>query len=214
MKIFLLLLVLGGGIWYWQTDGLLFMSAPAAYDSSGAPVVWIFTFEKCGTPCTDAVADLKARNAPFIHKSINPNDASDPDVKLWSAHGKTQFPLIVVGEDKISSFSSPALASLLTKYFDDRYLLDNEKRFYKNHFNTDGSPRIVMYSTDWCRYCKKLRNDFQSNNIQFTEIDVEKISDGREVTKVLGITGVPATWVGFKRVDGTDLASVNRTLNK
>jgi glutaredoxin len=31
-----------------------------------------------------------------------------------------------------------------------------------------------MYGVDWCGYCKKFREEFQADNIDFIEINVEK----------------------------------------
>lgn len=210
MKKLLLLITLGLGLWYWYDGKMPFMAASGAFDSAGNPIVWVFTFKDCGAPCQDAINDLKNRNTAFIEKPIDPANTNDADVKLWRAHGGPSFPLIVVGEGKMSGFMRSELAALLAESFGEKYLHATERRYFNAHFSTDGSPRIVMYSTDWCGYCKRLRAEFQENNVDFTEIDIEKVADSDLLATTMGIRGVPATWVGYRRVQGASLSDVKK----
>ena len=36
------------------------------------------------------------------------------------------------------------------------------------------SKRVIMYSTTWCKYCKKARAYFDKNKIAYVEYDIEK----------------------------------------
>ena len=46
--------------------------------------------------------------------------------------------------------------------------------------NIGGEKPVVMYSTEWCGYCRKARRHFrQSNGIAFTELDIEKSANAR-----------------------------------
>ena len=67
-------------------------------------------------------------------------------------------------------------------------------------FNT--GKKVVMYSTDWCAYCKKAKKYFVSKGIPFTEYDIEKNSEARKQYKQMGATGVPVILVGNKRMNG------------
>ncbi len=62
--------------------------------------------------------------------------------------------------------------------------------------------QVVMYSTEWCQYCKKAREYFRSQNIAFREYDIEKSSKGRAEYKRLKGTGVPIILVGTQRMNG------------
>ena len=66
-------------------------------------------------------------------------------------------------------------------------------------FNT--GKKVVMYSTDWCAYCKKAKKYFVSKGIPFTEYDIEKNSEARKQYKQMGATGVPVILVGNKRMN-------------
>ena len=66
----------------------------------------------------------------------------------------------------------------------------------------DVGPRVVMYSTEWCTYCKKAKRYFKKNNIAFTEYDIEKNSNARRRHKQMGAKGVPVILAGKKRMSG------------
>lgn len=63
-------------------------------------------------------------------------------------------------------------------------------------------PKVVLYSTAWCGYCKKAKAYFRTNNIAFTEFDIEKSASAKRDFKRLGGSGVPLILVGEKRVKG------------
>ncbi len=71
----------------------------------------------------------------------------------------------------------------------------------RNELGTPNS-NVVLYSAEWCGYCKKARRYFRANNIQFKEYDVEKSQKGKRDYKKLNATGVPDILVGNKRLNG------------
>jgi glutaredoxin len=213
MRKLVLIIVIGVGVWYWDKGESPFMSSAGAYDEGGNPVVWIFTVENCGKPCQQGRDGLKRRRVAFEEKQINLDNDTDEDVKLWKTlRNNNNFPLIVVGNEKIIGSSRPAMAGILGINYGDKYLSRTEKRYFKKHFYADGTPRIVMYGADWCPYCKKLRGEFDANNIDYIEIDVEKSGEKETMAKTMEISGYPATWVGYTRVNGTNLKAVNAVL--
>ncbi len=213
MRKLVLFIVIGVGVWYWDKGESPFMSSAGAYDEGGNPVVWIFTVENCGKPCELGRDGLKRRRVAFEEMQIDLNNGADEDVKLWkTVRSNNSFPLIVVGSEKITGSSRPAMAGILGLNFGDKYLSRNEKRYFKKHFYADGTPKIIMYGADWCGYCKKLREEFDANDIDFIEIDVEKSGEKKTMSKTMEIYGYPATWVGYTRVKGTNLKAVNAVL--
>ncbi|MCL1044958.1 glutaredoxin family protein [Shewanella electrodiphila] len=50
---------------------------------------------------------------------------------------------------------------------------------------------VVMYSTDWCGYCKNARQFFNDNNIAFADYDIEKSYDANERYEALGGQAIP-----------------------
>jgi len=198
--------------WYFHTQQSASGDLPKAVDQQGNAEVWVFTHADCGTPCTDILQDLKKRRLAFVEKSINPNDRSNPDSQIWRRQGDKQFPLVMIGEARLQKATVPLMAGFLADHFGADVLHSGENRFFKEHFNSDGSPRIVMYSTSWCGYCRRLRQELVDNQVAFTEIDIEKHSTSKLLTSTLGIRGVPTTYVGYKRVAGSNLAAINKVI--
>jgi glutaredoxin len=213
MRKLMLLIAIGVGFWFWDKGELTFMSAAGTYDEGGNPVVWIFTVKNCGKPCQQGLDGLDRRRVEYEEKQIDLNNDADENVKLWKTlRNNNSFPLIVAGKEKVIGSSRPAMAGILGINFGDKYLSRTEKRYFKEHFYADGSPRIVMYGADWCPYCKKLREEFDANDVDFIEIDVEKSGEMQTMAETMEIYGYPATWVGYTRVNGTNLKAVNAVL--
>lgn len=205
------------GYCYWNSGKLPFGGKnTVAVDAAGNSVVWLFTFGGCGDSCTNAVRELRNRNVPFEEKVISSERRDEPNFKIWQGYGTgNNFPLLVVGDQTLTGFYVPNMASLLGKAFGETYLTQNEKRYFKAHFNADGSPRIVLYGTDWCPHCAKLRKELNANHVFFEDVDVEKNGDKNQLLKTMGIAGYPATWVGYTRVkNGSDYREIMALLKK
>ncbi|WP_078120890.1 glutaredoxin domain-containing protein [Thiosocius teredinicola] len=66
----------------------------------------------------------------------------------------------------------------------------------------DTGKKVVLYSASWCGYCKKAKQYFRSNNIAFTEYDIEKSAKAKREYDRLGARGVPVILVGKQRMNG------------
>lgn len=210
---FILVIIIGLGFWYWDRGELPFSPQPGAFDADDNPLVYLFTVKNCGQPCQAGRNDLKRRRVDFAEKQVNIGDDEAADTQLWkNLRVNNQFPLIVAGTERMVGASRPRIAGILGMNFGDQYLSKTEKRYFRNHFNADGSPRVVMYGTDWCGYCKRLREDLQANDMEFTEIDVEKSGEQASIEETMGVYGYPTTWVGYSPVDGTNLKAVKTAL--
>ena len=40
---------------------------------------------------------------------------------------------------------------------------------------------FIMYSTPWCGYCKRLKNQLTELDISFEEINIEEFPDGAQI---------------------------------
>lgn len=204
--------------WYWNDGQLPFMNknTVTAVDAAGNPSVWIFTFTGCGDSCTNAVKELRNRRVPFEEKIISPERPDEPDFKLWKSYNvASQFPLLVAGNNTYIGFYIPSIATTLGEAFGEKYLTENEKRYFKKHFTADGKPRIVLYGTDWCPHCASLRKEFRANQVSFEDIDVDKTSDKNQLLQTMGIAGYPATWVGYTRVkNGSNFSEIMTLLKQ
>lgn len=67
-----------------------------------------------------------------------------------------------------------------------------------------GATKIVIYTTQWCPYCKALRNTLNQYNIPFTEHDTEKSIHGVLGFWALRGRGVPVSVIGEEIIYGYD----------
>lgn len=64
---------------------------------------------------------------------------------------------------------------------------------------------VVLYSTDWCSYCRAAKSFFAQRGIPYTEIDLTGDDAGREaLTARTGRTTVPQIFIGQTHVGGYD----------
>ena len=208
MKKLILLILIVAGIWYWYKNH---SSQDGIFDENGNPVVMVFTVADCG-PCQDVTEFLNKRDVPYQEIEINPSDNQDNNVKLWKKSGEKGFPYTLAGHSKVVGTTKWGLISLLGTNFGDQYLTYDEQYFFKQHFNEEGYPQIVLYGVSWCPYCVKLRKEFNDKSTAFVDIDVEGSGEKERMTSVMEIQGYPALWVGYTRVSGTEYDDVMKVV--
>jgi glutaredoxin len=205
--IFLALIV--GGIWYWQKHH----SKDVVLDESGNPAVVIYTAPACGAFCQDALSLLNTRGVPYQEIVVDLSNEQDENTKHWRSISDNMLPLTLAGNDKVKSSSKWELIGLLGNNFGDTYLTQDEKKYFSRHFDASGKPSVVLYGTSWCPGCAALRKDFQEHGVSFVDIDVEQSGEFDKLTRVMEISGYPATWVGYTRVHGTTYNDVKAVMN-
>lgn len=74
-------------------------------------------------------------------------------------------------------------------------------------------PRIIVFSTPSCSWCKKIKEYLKSNGLTYKEIDVSKDAAARaDMIRKTGQEGVPQTWINNQPVIGFDRAKLDRLL--
>lgn len=76
------------------------------------------------------------------------------------------------------------------------------------------SHRVIMFSTDWCGYCKKARRYFKSKGIKYVEYDIEKSNQARKMYDSIGGKGIPVILIGKKRMNGFSASGFERIYQK
>jgi mycoredoxin len=64
---------------------------------------------------------------------------------------------------------------------------------------------LIMYSTVWCGYCKRLKTMLKSEGIAFTEVDIEH--DPEAAQFVMNVNGGNQTVPTVKFPDGSALTN-------
>lgn len=75
-----------------------------------------------------------------------------------------------------------------------------------------GQPEVVLYSTEWCGYCKLTREFFAANGIRYTERDIEKSSAALAEHRKLGGRGVPLIVVDDAVIKGYSEPALRQSL--
>jgi glutaredoxin len=78
------------------------------------------------------------------------------------------------------------------------------------------APKVILYSTAWCGYCRKTRELLTRLQVPFGEKDVEKSDEGRAeyLAKGKGYRGVPLTDIGGTIVHGYEPVQVTQLVNE
>lgn len=80
------------------------------------------------------------------------------------------------------------------------------------HRPAPDSTELVLYTTEWCPYCRSLRLYLDAYRIPYKDYDVEKSLSGMMGFWTLRGRGVPVSVIGPQVVYGYDLEKINRSL--
>ncbi len=74
-------------------------------------------------------------------------------------------------------------------------------------------PRVNVFSTPTCSYCRKAKKYFRSKQIPFRNVDISRDqSAARDMVRRSGQQGVPVIDVGGKLIVGFDRPKIDRIL--
>ena len=66
------------------------------------------------------------------------------------------------------------------------------------------SPKVEIFITSWCPYCRQLETFLKKNKILYTSYDIEQDAKGAEIFEKIGGAGVPMVRVGKEVIHGYD----------
>jgi len=193
---FLLVICVAFGAWKLYQQGNT-LAGPRVTGADGKPLVILFTGPQCGANCEGIRADLVARKVKFEEVEL-----ASPDDKMAIEYGVTAYPTTIIGRHKFVGSDAHAMSGVLVDAFGDAVLTRTEKMAMAGHFDTQGHPKVVLYGTKWCGYCRKQRELFAQKGIAFDDIDVEASEQGALAYGALKGNGYPLTYVGYQRYDG------------
>lgn len=74
------------------------------------------------------------------------------------------------------------------------------------------SPKVELYVTSWCPYCKIAERTLQMKGIPYTLYDVEHDSEGIKRYQQFGANGVPIIKIGDRVIHGFNLEAITALL--
>lgn len=66
---------------------------------------------------------------------------------------------------------------------------------------------VVLYSADWCGYCRKAKAYLASNRIAYHEVDIDTDNGKADFARTGGGKGIPLLLAGGQRVQGFSTAA-------
>lgn len=161
--------------------------------------------------CVDIIKKLERRNVPFETIHLNPNNQDD-NFQRWKKVAKNTLPFVLIGNKAYITKSNTRIVTILGENFGEKYLTDNEKRYFPKHFYVDGYPKIVMYGTSSCPNCAKLKRQLEDGNIDYLEVDVKKSGEEKLMSDTMEIETYPTIWIGYNKSYGITLDVIERYL--
>ena len=76
----------------------------------------------------------------------------------------------------------------------------------------EGATRVVIYTTEWCPYCKALRKTLNAYEIPYQDYDTEKSLRGIMGFWALRARGVPVVVIGEEVIYGYDGEKITHAL--
>ena len=196
MKKLLIIALLGYGAYNYFINSASLNS----FDSAGNPLTILFTIDNC-PPCDEARRYLKKRKIDFREYNVN-QDGDEAKSKLRQAGGGRNFPYLVSGDQSIAIFSKATYTGFFAESLGPDFLLPFERMLLKKNFDSQGRPKLVMYSTKTCGYCTRARNYFKSENIAFTELYIDSDLKAKQHYDSLEGSGTPLIYIGYSRIEG------------
>ncbi len=75
-------------------------------------------------------------------------------------------------------------------------------------------PRVLVFSTPTCSFCRTAKQYFRQKGIRFRDIDVSRdAAAARDMVRRSGQQGVPVIDIGGKIIVGFDRPRIDRLLN-
>ncbi len=75
-------------------------------------------------------------------------------------------------------------------------------------------PRVIMFTTPTCSYCKTAKQYFRQQGIRFKDVDVSRDQTAaRDMLSRSGQQGVPQILIGNKIVVGFNRSKIDRLLD-
>jgi glutaredoxin len=198
MKKLLLLTIFTFAGYKLYQSGFSPFSAAGAFDDNGKPKVVLFVGPGCGEHCDKVRSTLRKRSVSFEEIDVVGADGTRAD----NEYGIRVYPTTLIGSQEIRGDDIMGITASLAEAYGKSVLNRKEIRAMDNHFDASGRAIVVMYATKWCPYCKRQREYFAANNVQYKEIDVEASDANTLLYNSLEGDGYPLIYVGYRRFPG------------
>lgn len=130
-------------------------------------------------------------NGRIHYSDQKPEDATD--VKTVESQPINRLP------DNADSGNEPGILQRVIGWFGGN-----------RHQGESAAPKVVMYATSWCGYCRKAREYFAANGIDYIEYDIEYDMEAKSRYDAFKGRGIPVIFVDGERMNGFDAGRFRR----
>jgi glutaredoxin len=176
----------------------LFGKAAGPVAKDGKPAVVLAVGGNCGEVCNSVRKLLDGRGVQY--EEVTVADANGAPVE--NDYGIQVYPTTLIGKQTIKGNDLAQIDAVLLDTFGEAILTSAERSAMAGHFDAQGNPKVVLYGTAWCGYCKKQRELFAEKGIPFDDLDVEVSGKAESAYNGLKGQGYPLTYVGYRRFNG------------
>ena len=73
--------------------------------------------------------------------------------------------------------------------------------------------RVIVYSTDWCPWCTRVKDFLKENSVEFEDVNIQKNPDrAQEMLAKSGQMGVPVIDIDGKIIVGFNEPEIRKAL--
>ncbi len=78
---------------------------------------------------------------------------------------------------------------------------------------TEPQPRVIVFTTPTCSFCRAAKQYFSEKRIRFTEVDVSRDQHAaQDLVRKTGQTGVPVILINNRPIVGFNKPQINKLL--
>ncbi len=79
--------------------------------------------------------------------------------------------------------------------------------------STNFNPRIIVFSTPNCGWCRKLKSYLREKGFKYRDVDISKdVKAADDLVRKTGQTGVPVTLINNRPIVGFNKNEIDRAL--
>ncbi|MES2296215.1 MAG: glutaredoxin domain-containing protein [Pseudomonadota bacterium] len=199
-KLLIVLAVMAGLAYQYVYHKPPFARAPVLADAGGNAMVLLATGPQCAEHCERIRDLLKQRGIPFEELAV----VGEHNEAIPNKYDITVYPTTLIGQTSVRGDDMERIKSALAETYGKSALSRAERMAMDGHFDAQDRPRVVLYGTSWCAYCKDEREFLSAHGIPFEDIDVEASDAGALSYHALDGNGYPLTYVGYRRFVGAN----------
>ena len=210
MKKLVIFILIIGGIFFLYKQGIIGGKA-GAFDANGDPTTIVYTIDNC-PPCENAMDYLDYRDISYEEINISQDESRQKEFLSYT--GGHHAPKIISGTTVALGDNKQDILSRLAEAYGMEVLTQQEEDAMMTHFDEEGYPLAVMYGNNRCGYVKQAREYFNSQGVEFLDLNINTPGDASTHYTVLEGSGTPLIYFGYRRISGFNKSEIDKAIKE